>query len=136
AGSARLGAVTHPHHQGPGRQRAEVHADHVSVITHADPRGFIAHLDHVGIIAHAYPGGFIAHARVSANIHLSALSYVLCTAFLPPPASLNRPPRPLRPVRPSRQVQPPWRSRPVPPAQTALPSSTRAGGTRPDDQLG
>src|SRR6185437_12406070 len=114
-------------------------ADHVSVITHADPRGFIAHLDHVAFIAHVDPRGFITHARVSANIHLSALSYVLCTAFLPPPASLNRPPRPLRPVWPLRQVRPsrpPRPARPVPPPRTARPSSTRAGGARPDDQLG
>src|SRR5205823_14287715 len=122
-GRARLVAGTPPHHQGPRRQRAEVHANHVGVITHADHVGVITHADHVGVITHAF---------VSANIHLSALSYVLCTAFLPPPASLNRPPRLLRPVRPLRQVRPRRPVRPVPPAQPARPWSTRAGGARPD----
>ena len=62
-GGARLGAVADPHHQGAGRQRAEVDAYHV---------------------------GAVRVTLVSANIHLSALSYVCPDAFLPLAWRLNR----------------------------------------------
>ena len=72
-GGARLGAVADPHHQGAGGQRAEVDAHDIGIA----PLG-------------AYHVGAVRVTLVSANIHLSALSYVYPGAFLRLARRLNR----------------------------------------------